>query len=164
MTRMRSFIDCLIIKDLSWKAYEKVKDIKAQLKHMYWYVPEEYCDKQNRVEQLRFLNEDFLTSASLFPQSQKMLQKQRSEGQHYLSDSHFSPSYCHFHTYCIFYYRSTKNGRRSLLSSPFFLSLKPSITSSRCRNNMPPRKKSGKCCVYFYKQKCPLRFSRQRHI
>lgn len=35
MTRMRAFTDCLIIKDHSWKAYEKVKDIKAQAKHMY---------------------------------------------------------------------------------------------------------------------------------
>lgn len=35
MARMRSFTDCLIIKDPSWKAYEKMKDIKAQAKHMY---------------------------------------------------------------------------------------------------------------------------------
>lgn len=27
--------DCLLIKDHLWKAYEKVKDIKAQAKHMY---------------------------------------------------------------------------------------------------------------------------------
>lgn len=30
--------DCLLIKDHLWKAYEKVKDIKAQAKHMYWYM------------------------------------------------------------------------------------------------------------------------------
>lgn len=35
MTRMRSFTECLIIKDHSWKAYEKVKDIKAQAEHTY---------------------------------------------------------------------------------------------------------------------------------
>jgi len=31
---MRSFTDYLIIKDHLQKAYEKVKDIKAQAKHM----------------------------------------------------------------------------------------------------------------------------------
>lgn len=44
MTRMRSFTDCSIIKDHSWKAYEKVKDIKGQAKHMYWYMFKAFCD------------------------------------------------------------------------------------------------------------------------
>lgn len=39
-SRMRKYdkeeiFDCLLIKDHLWKAYEKVKDIKAQAKHMY---------------------------------------------------------------------------------------------------------------------------------
>lgn len=53
MARMRSFIDCLIIKYPSWKAYEKMKDTKSTSKTYVLVHAKRSVMRQKRVEQQR---------------------------------------------------------------------------------------------------------------